>query len=187
MCTGDKTQPDLQKEVHWFDGEYNSVTDTWTWTFIFSGEATNYLKATGIVILNNIIYWAADAPGGGDTQYGIWYSDVDLFSNPVNHIRLAPSIYSDMTGLVYDEFTKTFISVYLSDGSNVITFTSLTGNHENHIIANIAQKVYALIGGKNKDGYYRINTNYVNTPQTDTLFIKVGFDAFTYSFNDGKI
>lgn len=91
---------DPNYENHYFESEYNYLTDVWTNTKLVSGGANSQIKAAAFFYYNGNIYLSSDATSGDSPTKGVFKVIESGLNSILNQTRIFTDNGNIMSGLV---------------------------------------------------------------------------------------
>ena len=195
VSTGDKYSTGSFSESLWMEGSYNETLGTWSWVMIDFGQPitwgneTSRLKNVGFyfreIAGESYIYWGAETNLNTPDQRGIWKSKYSEFSDMTKHIR----VLEFPTGTEYkildlkcDNDTGLVLGVVSNEGydntSQVLLIAKDYGEGAYQVHDYGTPWRFRGPTNGNTNGFYRLDTNFRNTLQGKTYWIKLGLDLF---------
>lgn len=106
-CSGDIDRKiGVGLECHWLRGTWDSKADTWDWKVIVSSDANSRFKSGGINIVDNQVYWVADANGPKTLREtydrGIFRCAPGDIPDKTKHERIYPVEYEMAAMTIHD-------------------------------------------------------------------------------------
>lgn len=175
-------------EIHWLEGEYNDMSDTWTWSVIDFGyniQQQSQLKITECFFYDGYIYYNTDATNLNtpDDTNGIYRAPLDSITDLDTHQKLID--WTDTyfcSNMKIDRNTNSVVFVLAdqTDTSNQNRIYSIAKN-----FASGEVQYYDLVGvdsvcldSINEAGFFRADAEKFIAGRTRTVFIKAGDDLF---------
>ena len=187
--TGDH---ETDNEIHWLEGTYDSVNDSWTWNVIqFEGidviDQRTHLKAIEVVFYGGYAFWNTDATqliDPNNDANGIYRVPIGLLNDPSKHQKIIdfPENTDYSSNMLIDP--KTGILLFsVANITRTSDTASILGIAENYGLGEVQFKEFSGYNfirwnAPNEKGFFRLDTGKFPTLQDKTFFMKAGFDLF---------